>query len=268
MKRIKLWLLLTLSIVVLQGCIHYHYTYETPQYAYDGVDDPYAHDEGAPVTDVRFADASYYPWWSIDYYYLGRHHYRPPYLRNTYQRHRYFSPAYAYSYGIGPHYWPYYAFYSPFYYPYATFAWYDPWYGWPRYGIGTTIIWTSTDPYPRQSARIVAPDPGVQAGLVSSSVSTMPSADANDTGMEIRSRANRKILDSHIGPAPVIAPSRSSRSPRVVTSPAPSQQEPVAPAPGMVRQIQPAPARPVSSAPPPSASPAPVAAQPRLIRQV
>ncbi len=252
-------LLLVLSALVLQGCIHYHYSYEPSEYAYDGAEDPDFYDDGTPVVDVRFADAAYYPWWSIDYYYFGRHYYRPVYLRN-----RYFSPSYAYGHGIGPHYWPYYAFYSPFYYPYANFAWYDPWYGWPRYGIGTTIIWTSTDPYPRQSRNIQPSDPGA----VTRNVSMTPSVGDTDAGMEIRSRNHRKIRDSHIGPAPVISPARTSRSARVVPAPAPTEPAPIASTPRVIYQAQPAPPRPVSSTPPPASAPSPVAAQPRMIREV
>jgi hypothetical protein len=135
---------LSACAVILQACVSYYSPdYSTAQstpateadlrYLYGD-----AYDEVAPAVDISIADSAYYPWWSVDYYYLGQHYYRPGYWSGP----RY-SPRYSLGagYGVPPHYWPYYSFYSPFYYPYSTHAWYDPWYGWPRYGIATNLFW-------------------------------------------------------------------------------------------------------------------------------
>ena len=130
--------LLALSLAMLtQGCVYYY-----P--AYKAEDGQYYNDEGE-VVDVyeyeprysgsndgvalnfAYVDAAYYPWWSMDYYYLGRHHYRPAYWGSGW------SFSFGVNYGYGPYYWPWYAdLYGPYYYPYAYYSYWPRW-GWPGY---------------------------------------------------------------------------------------------------------------------------------------
>jgi len=65
---------------------------------------------------VSYADIRYYPWWSLDYYYLGA---------------AYSSPRFSY--------------YSPYFYPYYFSVWYSPWYWGPDFGYGRYSAWA--DPY-------------------------------------------------------------------------------------------------------------------------
>lgn len=302
MKAVTLLLIITCALA-LQACATYSNPYEPAgRIYYDGqVDhDPYAHDVGEPVVEVTFADTAYYPWWSIDYYYLGHHYYRPSYLGGPY-----YSPGYGF--GVPPYYWPYYGYFSPFYYPHAYYAWYDPWYGWPRYGIGTNIFWTNVYWTSRYRAHVEEhyPPPahdryGVgrygyresQAGALSDArdrayaserlqqrdvgensrnVSLSPSTGSTDAGMEVRSRRERKIRQARIGPAPVQSPTTgapaSRNAPVASVQPAPSRStSPVMSAPNVVRQTRAPQAQtgPAVRAPSPSA---PVASNPRVIRQ-
>jgi len=103
-------LLILPLLVLLTGCVSYYY----PETAYeDGVyyaeDDPaYVVYSGAYTSDV------YYPWHSLDYFYLG---YYP-------------SARYSFSYGypsglsVGFNYG-----FSPWYYPNHYYGYYSPWYG-------------------------------------------------------------------------------------------------------------------------------------------
>ena len=128
MKYAK-FIVLCVCAFALQGCISYSApVYAPTQYVsaheYDEeFDDVYV--EATSGLDVNLADAAYYPWWSVDYYYLGQHLYRPASLRGPGESSRF-------SYGVPPYYWTYYGYFSPFYYPHSYYAWYDPWYGGPR----------------------------------------------------------------------------------------------------------------------------------------
>lgn len=94
MKKFSMLLLLT----VLSGCV----TYYTPEIVVeDGI--YYASDDPAYINNAYvsgsygYAGAAWYPWYSMDYFYLA---YRP------------------YGYWYSPWYYPYYSFYSPWYGPY------------------------------------------------------------------------------------------------------------------------------------------------------
>lgn len=295
-------LLMIACAAVLQGCAIYSNPYEPTgrvHYRGESAYDKYAYDEGEPMVDLSFADVAYYPWWSVDYYYLGPHYYRPAYLRGSY-----FSVGY--SFGYPANYWPYYGFYSPFYYPYASYAWYDPWTGFPRYGIGLDFPWLEVywarryrdhvrdhyDPglyqygnsrygyqLSREEVLTDARDRAYpsddllrrEAQPISREVWTAPSLGEADNGMRVRSRRERKIEESHIGPAPVQSPPGSGPSTRVVSPPpqysTPQPSVPVISAPGMVRQVQPS--QPGFTAPRRQANPpAPVSTTPRTIRQL
>lgn len=272
--------------VALQGCATYSNPYEPTgrvQYGGEAGYDGYGYDEGEAIVDLTIADAAYYPWWSVDYYYLGSHYYQPSYLR---------GPHYSlrYNFGYPPNFWPYYGFYSPFYYPYSTYAWYDPWTGFPRYGIGLDFPWLDAywarryrdhvrdhyhpgyDQYGNSrygyqlSRREVLTDArdraypserllGREAQAISREVWTAPSLSDADNGMQVRSRRERKIQESHIGPAPVQSPPAASPSTRVIS------------APGMVRDVLPS--QPSFTAPSrQSNAPAPATSAPRINRQV
>jgi hypothetical protein len=300
--RLLTTLMLIACAVALQGCVTYSNPYEPAgrvQYGGEGAYDGYGYDEGETIVDLTIADAAYYPWWSVDYYYLGSHYYRPIYLRGPYYSLRY-------NFGYPPNFWPYYGFYSPFYYPYSSYAWYDPWTGFPRYGIGLDFPWLDVywarryrdhvrehyDPgydqygnsrsgyqlsrgevltdardraYP--SERLL----GREAQAASREAWTAPSLGDADNGMQVRSRRERKIQESHIGPAPMQSPSAASPSTRVMSAPSQSwsaqPSAPVIAAPDMVRDVLPS--QPSFTAPSrQSNAPAPATPAPRINRQV
>ena len=104
--------LLTLPLLtLLVGCVSYYY----PQTALkDGV--YYAEDDPTyVVSSGAYAGFAYYPWSSLDYFYLGYNPY----------------PRYGFYYGHGGH--GGYSFavsygYSPWHYPYSDYGYYSPWY--------------------------------------------------------------------------------------------------------------------------------------------
>jgi hypothetical protein len=226
--RFTNFLITLLCASALQGCITYYpSTYQESDavnYSRDDIDAGWATEEL-----VDYSDMAFYPWWSLDYYYLGGHYYRP----------------YALSY-----------WYYPFYRPYSYYAWYDPWWRMPRYSYAYPYWY---DPYwhshyqkhhdatgyrdqrseefidPRDRAsQGYRPDRPSLPGPTSRSISMTPSSVYGDRGMQVRSRSDRKVFESHIGPGPVRAPSASGRRSPVVSI-APSQGvAPPVPAPGPV----------------------------------
>lgn len=285
MKVTKALLLMACTLAV-HGCVTYSNPYEPGRGRYTGgtAYDAYGHDEGEPVVDVSIADVAYYPWWSVDYYYLGGHYYRPAYLRGP-------SFPLGYRFGYPAYYWPYYGFFSPLYYPYASYAWYDPWTGFPRYGIGLDFPWlevywarryrdyvsdhhppgyqygNSRHGYPLSRREVLTDardraNPGDdllrrEAPPISREVWTAPTMSETGTLMEVRSRRERKIQESHIGPAPV----QSSPGPRPSTRVIPP---PAASAPVIVREVQPS--QPSLVAPRRQANPSPAASPPAISR--
>jgi len=229
-------LLLCLITGLLQGCASYYSpTYETGysgQYA--GAEGLYgdAYDELAPNLDVRFTAATFHPWWSDDYYYLGSHLYPPSF---------WYGPRYSHRgrYGVSPYYWSYYGYYSPMYYPYSTHAWHDPWYGWPRYGIGTSLFWQDVYWANRHRNRT---SPGQQNPGNSNNevIGNNRVNDFSDAFYDPRDRAPV---------SPVAPPGRSTgiySAARPATAPPSST---VITPPGVVRQIRPPQARPGMTSP-------------------
>lgn len=134
-------LLLIPIVSLLSGCVSYYYPVEEPSsgvtyvpardYVNGGYyeedpgygDEPSEYYEDDYVTDSHFSSsissAAYYPWWSIDYFYLAPH------------RHSH------YSVGINYGYTPFFDWYDPFwspayssrqfvYWPYRSSYWYSP----------------------------------------------------------------------------------------------------------------------------------------------
>lgn len=113
------WLALALLVPALSSCVTYYYpATEQADGVYYAADDPVY---GSAA--VEYVDVSYYPWWSVDYFYLG---------------YSYYGGGVSIGYRHGYPFWPRHslAWYT---YPYGYAAWYhDPWrvgwwYGPPRY---------------------------------------------------------------------------------------------------------------------------------------
>ena len=106
-------LLLLPILLLLSGCVTYYY----PETAIeDGVyyaeDDPAYNNNAYSYT---YAGAAYYPWWSMDYFYLGY----GPYTGYRFGYGGYWGSGFSigFSYGYSPWYYPYYGYYSPWYRP-------------------------------------------------------------------------------------------------------------------------------------------------------
>lgn len=116
--------LVPLACALLAGCVTYYetepYGLDTPDTGYisgyaGGYDGGYDHSFGISTT--------YYPWWSMDYFYLGFGY--PGYYRGY--------PAWS----------PWYAYYRPwYYYQYPGFA-----YGWSSWGPYAGFGYGGYDPY-------------------------------------------------------------------------------------------------------------------------
>lgn len=107
-----------LAVLLLSGCVYY-VPYEVAA-TEPWTDESVAYEEPGAVYDT-YVVSPYYPWASVDYFYLGNNYYRP-----------YSGAFYSFGfYGGGGWYPPY---YDPYYY-YA--AWYPPfYYPYPYYGAG------------------------------------------------------------------------------------------------------------------------------------
>lgn len=101
----------SLAVLLLSGCVYY-VPYEVAA-TEPWVDEPVAYEEPGVVYE-SYVVSPYYPWASVDYFYLGNNYYRPA-----------SSISFSFGfYGGGAWYPPY---YGPFYYA----AWYQPFYGFP-----------------------------------------------------------------------------------------------------------------------------------------
>ena len=125
--------LLTLaSILLLSGCVTYYYPQTALQ---DGV--YYAEDDPSYVIDSSgYDDVSYYPWSSLDSFYLGYY----PYSAYGYSGGHSFGISYAYSSWNYPpayygYYSPWYAWHAPYYHYSHHYAW-RPYYGHGRHNYG------------------------------------------------------------------------------------------------------------------------------------
>lgn len=111
--------LLTLALILsLSGCVTYYY----PETALeDGV--YYAEDDPSYVIDSSgYVGVSYYPWSSLDSFYLGYY----PYVGYGY--------GYSSGFSFGINYRPsYYGYYSPWYAGYAPYHHYSSYYAWRPY---------------------------------------------------------------------------------------------------------------------------------------
>ncbi len=110
-------LLILSLLVLLSGCVSYYY----PETALeDGV--YYAEDDPSYVVyQGGYPGAAYYPWSSLDYFYMGF---------NPYPRYAYFHRfPLGFSYGYAPWYYPYgyYGYYSPLYASYYHYPYFPVW---------------------------------------------------------------------------------------------------------------------------------------------
>ncbi len=114
-------LISSLILATVAGCVSPYYSMADPyQGAYD--DNGYYEDSYAGPTSyvqsTAYLGAAYYPYWSMDYFYLGSHYYQPSY-----------GTSYSISLSSG------YPYYGPYYYPdyysswYAPYSYYNPWFG-------------------------------------------------------------------------------------------------------------------------------------------
>lgn len=288
MKFVKT-LVLIVCACTLQACATYYYSSPPGAKRTVSSEDGYYYGSGVGYATIDYSSIPYYPWWSMDYYYLGPHYYTPWYA--GYASGWYTSLGFNFAYP--PYYRPY-GFAGNLYYPYSRFGWHDPWFGWSGYGAGVNFVWHdyywrklhrdhSRDYYPEPvrdeygNSRYPRRDPGrdlyndprdrapasysaERAAARSRNVSTAPSYRTGDTGMQVRSRRDRKVQESHIGPAPVQSPTVPVTNARSISAAPVAPSQPVATTP-----------RPVRQAPPPQASPReparPVASPPRMIRQ-
>lgn len=97
-------------LVLMTSCVTYYYPETAVE---DGV--YYAEDDPSYVVySEPYVGASYYPWSSLDYFYMGY----SPYRRADYGYSRYGS---GFSFGVSYS-------YSPWYYPSSYYGYYSPWY--------------------------------------------------------------------------------------------------------------------------------------------
>jgi len=110
-------LLILPLLVLLTSCVTYYY----PETALeDGV--YYAEDDPSyNVYQGHYPGYAYYPWSSLDYFYMGYH----PYPLYAY----YQGYPYGFSYGYSPWHYPfgYYGYYSPLYASYYHYPYYPVW---------------------------------------------------------------------------------------------------------------------------------------------
>lgn len=286
--------LAAVAVGALQACATYTYEgrgYVSSDADYYGYSQEYADDSlasGYPLVDLRIVNAAYYPWWSLDYYYLGNHYYRPVYL--GYSSGWYQSLGHLYSYP--PYYAPY-GFFGPTQYPGGPWSvYYDPiygpWYGWPGYyGPGLGFAWTSRywsrqydryaevhDPINREPQygtartareslrdglygdprdRAPASSRQSQPTWISSptrNVSMAPASASNNSTMRVRSRADRKVRESTTGTVPAGSVTDKSGYSAPVTAPQPTTGISIRPS-NSVRQ----PARTIRQVPAPQPRP-------------
>jgi hypothetical protein len=157
-------LLILPLLVFLTGCVTYYY----PETALeDGV--YYAKDDPSYTGySGGYSGAFYYPWSSLDYFYLGYY----PYHRYGYG----YNNGFSFGIGYG---------YSPWYYPTSYYGFYAP-----RY--------RSYYHYPYYSNR--RHYNGYNSSPVRRYVSTVPSGYSGNQGMVVRNRGNAKVGKSQLHP--------------------------------------------------------------------
>lgn len=236
-------LLILPLLVLLTSCVSYYYPQTALQ---DGV--YYAEDDPSYVVySNSYAGAAYYPWSSLDYFYLGYYPY--PGYRIGYGYGGGFS--FGISYGYSPWYYPYgyYGYYSPryaFYNQYPYFPARRPYYGYYSHynrghhnsnrghrGGGHDNRYAGNANYDARNRGAENEDRyenpvershkgsqfnGYNASRVNRYVSTAPSGHSSDRGMVIRSRETTKIGKSRLEP--------NKPASRQIVSVAPSNYQP------------------------------------------
>jgi len=125
-------LISSLVLVMLAGCVSPYRSMPASEYgSYEAApqapsreayyDDAYA-DYPAYGQSSAYSGTAYYPWWSMDYFYLGGPYYHPSYGTSFS-----FSLSSGYPY-YGPNYYP--GYYSAWYGPYYYGPWFGTYYGW------------------------------------------------------------------------------------------------------------------------------------------
>jgi len=239
---VKKFLLLVFLLPLLTGCVTYYY----PQTAIeDGV--YYAEDDPAYVNNAYvdysygYAGAAYYPWRSMDYFYLGY----GPYTGYSLGYGGYIGSGFSIglSYGYSPWDYPYYSYYSPWHYShYAYYPYYHHGYGHKnrknhhgrgddRHGRGDEH-YVGNDGTDRRNRggedEDGNEDPGDRRGRTNTGsagvspvrryVSTTPSGYSGNQGMVIRNRETTKIGRSRTEPvksAPITITSPTASTPRI-----------------------------------------------------
>lgn len=237
-------LLLLLSLSLLAGCVTY---YDPVTAIEDGVyyaePDPVYTNSPYVNYSYGYPGAAYYPWWSMDYFYLGYF----PRAGFGYRHSDYGYGSWGYdrwgyggwggggfsigiSSGYSPWYYPYYSYYSPWHHPYYRHPW-----GRKRHGnhgggdhdryVGNDHTYRGSrggededgneDPAGRRSGNHTGSD---RTSPVRRYVSTAPSGYSGNQGMVIRSRETTKIGKSRLEPVqakPLKATPPTASSPRV-----------------------------------------------------
>ena len=126
--------LLAAACLLLTACVtHYYPAAESADGVYYAADD-----SGYAAPSTEYASVGYYPWWSIDHFYL---HY------GSYSSNFHFGISFSYpwnyyptwGYWPGPYYYPYPLYvgfgYPSYYWLYPSYAWYGyPWHRYPWHG--------------------------------------------------------------------------------------------------------------------------------------
>lgn len=203
-------------LILLSGCATYT-TESQPLYYEDGQLVPDVNPDSLYYgsSASRFAYAGAYPWWSMDYFYLGHHPYRP---------------------------WTY-TYYSPYFYPYYFSVLYPPWYWRSSYWYGDSYAWY--DPYwyhyYRRYHRSQAG--GYQGNHEGNSVSMPVVGTSGGNPVAVKPKLNRsefKGISSHS----YKSPPGSSRKPYTVKKTSPGYTAPAR----KTSPTYPAPVRPKTSA--------------------
>ncbi len=204
--------------VLLTGCVTYYY----PEVALeDGI--YYAEDDPSyNVYQGHYPGYAYYPWTSLDYFYMGY----DPYPRYGY----YYGHPHGFSYSFSPWYYPFghYGYYSPLYASYYRYPFYPLWHPYNGYCSHFSEC-GYRDRHYRDDERLVrggkndrrkpadddVDDRELAADLLEEQhiskfntaalpyhrqVSTMPSGYSGNQGMVIRSGDSNKIGKSRIQP--------------------------------------------------------------------
>jgi len=198
-------LIIVIMSAMLAGCASSYHSMRDWEYYYPAT--------RTYVLSPSYFDAAWYPWWSMDYFYLGSHYYRP------------FGSPFSFGLYSG------YPYYNPYFFPgyysawYAPYRYYDPWFG-GSYGWGFGFshyypYWRRHDGEPTDRAPLRDPSNGrvprrgkygdderlgysgqgsPETPRAVRNVSVAPSGSAGDRGMVIINRSDSKIGPTRAGP--------------------------------------------------------------------